>query len=668
VGREKEISELIDLLQDHRLVTLTGPGGVGKTRLALEVAQELLAEGVYPDGIYFVELAPLQEHQWVGEAVLDAIGLRAEGNQSACERLLPFLEKKSILLFLDNFEHLLEAVLLIANLLEGSSGLWVLATSREALNLSGEQVYRVQPLEIDPSRNLFIQRAQERSTTLNLTIDDFPVIDQICAQLDQLPLAVELAAARLNLINLQTLSESLVDRFQILTEGTRGAPDRHQTLQKAIEWSYQLLSDEERALFRRLAVFQGRRTLDAVQRICCSDIPLSAVDGLTSLLNKSLIRSEEGLDGEVGFYLLETIHDFALEKLQDNGEETRYRDYHARYFVDLVERAAPFMRGGLLQADWYRRLSEEKNNLSAVFEWIQREGDELYGLRIIGALLIYFSRLFSFRKWRYWTIWAKERVEEAPDHIKAAVYTAVGALAYTEKDFEKCRDAYLFALQIYMKLDLPKYIAWSYKNILTAYILRPEEKEEIQYYYHKAIELFDELDDQVGKIRSYINLGICLRYSGLYPQAEMEYQKALDLARDTNDPDMQSRCLINLGCVKYKLGKQEESYQLILKSIQLMRESNYDFLHGMVSVAHLAGPLLKMGYTKRTVIILGAVDAFCRKYGIKMPPEVDLVMQEFHQLAEEHLEESDFCAAWAEGQAMSYQESIEYALDQTIFD
>ncbi len=392
VGRTKEMEEIDHLLQDHRLVTLTGPGGVGKTRLALEIASSWLTAGRFPDGIYFVELAPISDPARVGEAVLEAVGLKLEVGQTAKEKLVLFLKEKDLLLLLDNFEHLLEGAPLVAALLRESPDLQVLATSREALHLSGEQTFLVPSLEIDPSRELFLQRAREVRPDFELTIEELPIIDRICARLDRLPLAIELAAARMNIFTLDSLQENLGECFQVLSEGPQDAPQRHRTLWETIDWSFQLLEPDERTLFRRLAVFQGSRTIDAVQEICCFDLTLDALEGLASLLVKNLIRQEEGLDGEPRFYLLETLHEYARERLQESSEEQEIQHRHAVYFSELVSQAKYPSRGGPEQGYWLRRLEAEHDNLRAMHEWASAGVEVELGLRVVGSLDYFWLR------------------------------------------------------------------------------------------------------------------------------------------------------------------------------------------------------------------------------------------------------------------------------------
>ncbi|MGW2227919.1 BTAD domain-containing putative transcriptional regulator [Streptomyces formicae] len=375
VGRADELARIGALLADARLVTLTGPGGAGKTRLAVEAARTL------PD-VCFVELAPLADGAQVPYAILTALGVRdglhAPGG-AATERLLSALHGRALLLVLDNCEHLVDAAAEVAGLLLADCpGVRVLATSREALGITGEVLCPVPPLAAGPAARLFADRAAAVRPDRADADDEHRrrLTDEICAALDGLPLAIELAAARLRTLTLDELAARLGDRFRVLSRGDRTKAPRHRTLRAVVEWSWELLEDEERELARRLTVFPSGATLDAVEAVCGIPYP---EDLLASLAEKSFL---DVVDGRYG--MLRTIRAFCAGQLADAGEEDRLRDAHAAYFLALAERAEPMLRGGD-QLPWLARLSAERGNLDAALRRLTRS-DPRGGLRLLAAL------------------------------------------------------------------------------------------------------------------------------------------------------------------------------------------------------------------------------------------------------------------------------------------
>src|SRR5215212_8155357 len=409
LGRENEVRAVRSLLlrDDVRLVTLTGPGGVGKTRLALQVMAELV-DG-FADGAYFVALAQIGEPELVPTTISQGLGLRDMGGYPVLESLREHLRTKRLLLLLDNLEHLLEAGAAIAELLSAGPGLKVLATSRSPLGLRGEHELEVPPLALPERRGttasevsrygavaLFIARATAIKPDLGITDETVPAMVEICQRLDGVPLAIELAAARVRVLPPQAMLPRLGQRLRLLTGGARDLPARHRTLRQAIAWSYDLLDDEERALFRRLSIFVGGFTLGAGSWVLGAGsehaspgtqyLEPGALDLVASLVAKHLLRRHDGLDGEPRFGMLETIREYGLEQLHAAGEAEPVRRLHAAYFLALAEEAAPELHGRD-QLAWLRRLDAAHADLRAVLAW-SRDGqvDEDVGLRVVGAL------------------------------------------------------------------------------------------------------------------------------------------------------------------------------------------------------------------------------------------------------------------------------------------
>jgi predicted ATPase/class 3 adenylate cyclase len=382
IGREKEMAEVKQALAEHRLVTLTGSGGAGKTRLSLQVAADSLDQ--FPSGIWFVELAPLTDPDLIPQTILTATGIQTQQGKSALDGLIDFLREKTSLLILDNCEHLIEACAKIADtLLNAAPNIKILASSREALGIKGEQSWRVPSLSAPDVKHLpsleqlsqyeavrlFIDRALLVQSHFTVTNQNAPAIAQICHQLDGIPLAIELAAARIRMLSAEQIAERLDDRFRLLTGGSRTALPRQQTLRALIDWSYDLLSEKERTLLRRLAVFSGGCTLEAVEQICSYDHNQAEeiLDLLTHLVDKSLLAIEEQ-SGYVRYHILETVRQYARGKLLESGEGEQIRQRHLDYFLKLAEEIEPRIYSPQ-QIFWMKQLRNELDNLRAALDW-----------------------------------------------------------------------------------------------------------------------------------------------------------------------------------------------------------------------------------------------------------------------------------------------------------
>src|SRR5215218_6842394 len=380
VGREKEVSEVCHLLggDETRLLTLTGPGGIGKTRVALQAAADLLED--FPEGTFFAPLATLTEAELLLPAVVETLEVMETAERPLDESLKDYLSERRLLLVLDNFEQVLGAAPTVTELLSAAPGLKVLATSRAPLGLYGEHEFPVPPLSMPDLKRppplerltqyeavgLFLERARALKPDFSITNESAPAVAEICVRLDGLPLAIELAAARIRMLPPKALLARLDNRLKLLTGGARDLPVRQRTLRGTIEWSYDLLEESEKSLFARLSVFSGGRTLGAIEAVCDKegDLPVDTFDGVSSLLEKSLLRQEEGAGGEPRFVMLETIHEFARGKLQDSGEAEEIKRAHAEYFLVLAEEANQGLKG-VNQLEWLERLEAEHDNMRA---------------------------------------------------------------------------------------------------------------------------------------------------------------------------------------------------------------------------------------------------------------------------------------------------------------
>src|SRR5688500_5914241 len=414
VGREREVAEITDRVRSEevRLLTLTGPGGTGKTRLALQAAADLLEE--FEDGVFLVALATITDPELVPSTIAGPRGVKESAEQPLTETLKSYLHEKDLLLVVDNFEQVLEGASVVGELGAACPKLKVLATSRIPLRLYGEQEYAVPPLALPDSRvlppvevltqyeavRLFVERARAVKADFSVTNESAPAVAEICARLDGLPLAIELAAARIRVLPPHKMLERLGDRLKLLRGGARDLPTRQQTLRGTIDWSYELLEEEEKTLFGRLSVFSGGRTLEAIEEICDPEGDLDALEGVESLLEKSLLRREEGVGGESRFVMLETVHEYARERLEASDEAEETRRLHAEYFLALAEEAEPELSGAN-QLACLERLEADHDNMRAALSWSLEKVPET-ALRLAVALARFWEKRSYFSEGSSW--------------------------------------------------------------------------------------------------------------------------------------------------------------------------------------------------------------------------------------------------------------------------
>lgn len=399
IGREKEQQEVIDLIAKHRLVTLTGAGGIGKTRLSLQVGNRLLND--YSHGIWFVELVSILDPLLVPRTTAIAIGLRDEPQRPMIDMLCDYLRDKNMLIILDNCEHLIDACGSMADrLLRVAANVRILASSREALGISGEVNYRAPSLELPDVEHLppveslsqyeaitlFVERARSAVPNFVMTSENASMLAQICYRLDGIPLAIELVAAKVRILSLQQIAKRLDDRLHWLTSGNRVTLERHQTLRATIDWSYNLLSSPEQILFRRVSVFVGGWTLEAAESLCADEMTRSndVLNLLEQLINKSLVITDVS-QGEARYHMLETVRQYSYEKLIEAGESDTLRDKHLEYFLDFAETADPHLRR-TEQIEWLKRLDAEIENLRAALAWAIGKASATSALKLTGSL------------------------------------------------------------------------------------------------------------------------------------------------------------------------------------------------------------------------------------------------------------------------------------------
>jgi predicted ATPase/class 3 adenylate cyclase len=599
VGREKEVAEVCERLSrpEVRLLTLTGAGGAGKTRLGLQAAAEL-TEG-FEDGAFFVSLAAIRDLELVVSAVAGTLGVKEAGGQPLLESLEDHLGEKHILLMLDNFEQVLEAAPMVTELLSAAPYLKVLATSRIPLRLYGEHEYSVPPLALpDPERpppverlthyeavRLFVERAQAAKADFSVTNENAPAVAEICHRLDGLPLAIELAAARIKLLTPQAMLARLGNRLKLLTGGARDLPERQRTLRSAIEWSYGLLDGGEKVLFARLAVFSGGCTLEAVEAICDAegDLPVEVLDGVESLVDKSLLRQKEGVGGEPRLVMLETIHEYAREKLEDNGEVETIKRAHAYYFLTLAEEAAPKLTTAEQEA-WLERLETEHDNLRAALSRSLGRNDADLALRLGGAL------------WRFWFVrgylseglrWLEEVLDlgGGVTALRAEVLNGAGDLVWSQGNYVRAKELYEESLALSRQLGDKRDIAVALEN-LGSVARNWGDYATARSLFEEALPLRRELGDKWGLAESLFLWGAAATFQGDYATARPLLEEALVLYRETGEQRGIGEALGVLGLLTASQDDYGAAGNLIEEAKAVMKRLGYRRGVGKVLGAH----------------------------------------------------------------------------------
>lgn len=596
VGRERDLAALGELLghRDLRLLNLTGAGGAGKTRLALQLAAEQLA--CYAHGVWFVDLAPLRDPTLVIPAILQALGLKeVGGGRPPLQQVQDFIRDKQLLLMLDNFEHLLEAAPLLIQLLAAAPLLTVLVTSRTALRLRGEHEYTVPPLELPdraqiapledlaqyPAIELFIQRAQAVQTTFQLISANAPAVVEICHRLDGLPLAIELAAARSRLFSPQALLQRLDSRLTILTGGARDFPSRQQTIRSTIDWSYNLLATGEKRLFMRLGVFVGGCTLQAVEAICISlgDAGSDVVDGLMSLFDKSLLGRAELESGEPLFRMLETIREYALEKLHESGELVPLRTAHCVYYAGLAVAAEPHLTGSH-QAVWLAHLEHAHDNLRAALRWALEQGDGLSALQLAGGLGKFWEVRGHWSEGRLWLGQALAANTQPSPATEGAAGTQpwlartlwwAGALAWRQCDYEQAHQQLEQSLAIHRALGASDHLT-DVLSTLGGVAFEQGRYADAQVLYEECLAVRRAFGSRERIGDSLFCVGLVAIHQQAYPTARRYLEESLALLRDAGYAYGSSFPLNSLGNLANLQGDYQAAQTCYDECLSIRRE------------------------------------------------------------------------------------------------
>jgi predicted ATPase/DNA-binding CsgD family transcriptional regulator len=679
VGREKELAEVKRLLADTRLLTLTGSGGCGKTRLALAAATDLLEE--FEEGVWLVELAPLADPSLVAQAVAATLGVREQPGRWPTQTLSNYLGLKKVLLVLDNCEHLVEACAELAEaLLRFCPELRVLATSREALGIVGEVAWPIPSLSLPDLRRLpdigslpryeatrlFVERAVAVKPDFVLTEQNASAVAQVCYRLDGIPLAIELAAARTKVLSVEEVADRLDDCFRLLSAGSRTAMPRQYTLHATMDWSHELLSEEERSLFRRLSIFAGGFSLEAAESVCIGeDVERDEVLGLLSrLVDKSLVVTrEEG--GETRYRLLETVRQYGREKLDGSGEEADAGRRHADFFVGFAEEAEREL-GGPYQARWLTRLEAEHDNIRAALSFSLGEGgDAGSGVLLAAALTDFWFARGYLSEGRRWLESAVSRTGPATTLARAKALNGAGWLAAYQDEYGTAKAHIEEGLALYRELGDKEGIATSLVILGSVAVMGQRDDILVADLVDEVILLRAELKDRRTLAQLLVLEGRVALARGDLERSVALWEETLALYREARDALGIVMCLTNIGLLRLAQSDHERAATLLREGLCLARELDHKtFIQ--YCIIGLASVAASQSHPARAARLWRAAEGMSETYGARFSHAGRAAIDYEGRLAmaRSQLGEAVWIAAWAEGRAMDSEQAVDYALEQ----
>jgi predicted ATPase/DNA-binding CsgD family transcriptional regulator len=729
IGREREILEVKRELEITRLLTITGPGGSGKTRLALEVARDLLED--YSDGVWLVELAPLSEEALVPKAVAEALEMPERPSEPLADTLIEVLGSRELLLVVDNCEHLLEATArLVDVLLDSCPRLRVLATSREGLGVEGEVRWPVPPLDVpDPqysstieelerldSARLFLSRARNRDPSFAFTPGNARAVAEVCSKLEGIPLAIELAAARVGTLSLEQILERLEDSLELLTRGGRTAAPRQRTIRETLDWSHELLYEPERKVFRRLSVFAGGWVLEASE-VVVSDESIGqseVLERLSGLVEKSLVIAELTAErGGVRYRLLDAIRQYALEKLEQSGEAEDAMRAHAEYCLALAEEAEPELIGPR-EAEWFERLEEEIDNLRAALSWASEHGEAELGLRLAGSLMSFWLTEGHYGEGRGWIEGALTKDGPTSALARAKALGAASLLASEQNDNARAKEAAEEGLRLSKEAGIedrqtPFFPGGSpapfFLNLMVVVAMNEGDLERARALGEESLALGRQADAAHGIVFSLLLLAIAATLRADYERAARLYAEGLNLSRELDSAYWRFLYFENWGWTALLQGDPEHATALIEEAVELARERRRGFM-GLLSrpldnlgwAALLSGELGRAkaqfgenlmlskvrgdkvtllmsleglacvagaeGETIRAARLFGAAEALMEAIHYRLVPQERAVLEPYRASVRSRLGEAAWEKAVAEGGATGLDQATAYALSK----
>jgi len=682
IGRKRELSDVKQKLSSARLLTLTGPGGSGKTRLALQTGTELLDS--FKDGVWWVDLTVLTDRSMVSYSIARSLGVLEIPNQSLHQTLAHFLRSKHLLLIIDNCEHLIETCAHIIHFLcERCSQLTILATSRESLNVAGEQTWQVPTLFLpDPQKyspidllleyegiRLFVERARTASSDFIFSEQNASFVTQICSRLDGIPLAIELAAARIKLLTPEEIATRLDDRFHLLTNGSLTAPLRHQTLQAAMDWSYDLLNDKEQRLFRSLAVFSGSWDLEATEEVCSSNDHLEKseiLDLLSSLVDKSLVIKEGAQNGRSRYRMLETIRQYAWDALTRSNETHEVQEYHLNYYLRLVESAKPHLGFFLPDKEmfkWLGVLTPEHDNLRVAVNFCETSPSHAKaGLKMMGNLHWYFLLHNRLSEGRDWINKLETKEITISPIVKAQAYLTSGFLACWQGDFASARPALERSLKFFGEINDGAGIAFSLHGLGFAANGLGEHADAGQYF-GRCLQTAREIDDKwlISIALHFIAIGTS--FQGNYDLALSQFEECISLmSNGYGNTQGIAFSEFHLGRIARIHGNLASARQHHTTGLELFvrmgdkRGIGYS-LFGFACLAYAQEE------PQRAAKLLGAVDVLREELGTLLETVLQIEYEQTYSAVREMLGEESFETIRVEGYELLLEQTIQFALN-----
>jgi predicted ATPase/DNA-binding SARP family transcriptional activator len=653
VGRGAELAELAALVRGGtRLVTLTGAGGIGKTRLALETGHELAT--AFADGAYFVDLSPLTDPGLVPDAIAGVLGLSTQRDEPPTAAVQAFLSGRHALLLLDNFEVVDEAAPLVSELLRAAPGLVVLVTSRTPLRLSGEHQYRVEPLPLADAVQLFATRARAVAPSFRRPSEDADEVAELCLRVDCLPLAIELSAARTRDYDPRELLESVPGALELAGEGARDLPSRQRTLRATIDWSYRLLAPHEQKLFTRLAVFAGGFSAVAAASVCGA-----SREALAALVAASLVHERARADGDVRCSMLETVREYALERLEEAGDADAWRRRHAEHYAAGAEAAEdehPASRAGAAWQD----LKAEHDNFRAALDWSRGSGAAELQLRIVGALAYFWATSEHLREGGVRLDEALRDADDAPAPLRARALTGVSRVAHSLGDYERMRGSAEASLELFRALDDERGTALSLNHLGIALSNLGDIDGGIVCHEENAA-ISRRIGDGLRLSAALNNLGYCRLRRGQYAEARVLFEDGLAVSREMGHRTGESVMLGNLGLGALLERRPAEAAAHFRAGLEIDRELGYTegVIYGLFGLAVV---LSETGSAPDAAVLLGAADAAALASAVELEPLELQVRAEVTERLSEALGATGFAAAHATGATLGLDAAVERGL------
>ncbi|MDQ5825282.1 MAG: tetratricopeptide repeat protein [Chloroflexota bacterium] len=677
LGRDEEAEAVSRLLlrDGVRLVTLTGPPGSGKTRLGIEVARRV--QDQFRSGVVFIPLAAISNADMVLPSIAQALGVRESADRPLQDLLAAFLSDRQMLLLLDNFEQVVWSAPKLFELLAASSELKMLVTSRTLLHISGEYNYPVPPLKVPDHRalppldsfmqyasvQLFAARAEAVKPSFRVTTKNMTAVAGICARLDGLPLAIELAAARVRLMEPAQILEGLTDSLKLLKDGSRNLPSRLQTLYNAIAWSYNLLDSMEKQLYRRLSIFVGGCTLEAARAICNArgDLKLEFVDGIAGLIDESLLKYESYGSGEARYSMLETLKEYGLEQLSVSGESEELQHEHARYYLLLAERAEAELRQRN-QLIWFERLGDDHDNLRSALKWSRTQGGSNdIGLKIAGALMWFWYVRGFFSEGQGWLTGALEQTKALGDSLaRAKAYLGAGYMGIGVGDLATAERMIRKALLMSKRLNEKPIYAYAHLALGEVARLQGNYKEATSRY-QTALSIRRELGDDQGVSTALSGLGEMAIYAGDLNEARKLYEESLKLRNEIGDTRGIASGLTGLAYTAAARGDYVSARDFFRESLSLFiqtedRRRSAECIAGLAAIASVGGQV------REAAQLFGACERILSDMGASRFPGDQTTYDRNIASVRSHLGDSVFAELHVLGSQMTFEQTVELAL------